>query len=93
MNNIEQDTEIHDLWVYIREWNDKFGRLPKDEDELAACVDYVMKRQKPVWSEYNRWRPSKEQMQALNAINTIGEISYVGQGDLLIELYNELKKL
>lgn len=45
--NVEQDTEINDLWVYIREWNDKFGRLPKDEDELAACIDYVMKRQKP----------------------------------------------
>ena len=44
---VEQDTEIHDLWVYIREWNEKFGRLPKDEDELAACIDYVMKRQKP----------------------------------------------
>ena len=56
---IEQDTEIHDLWVDIREWNDKFGRLPKDEDELASCIDYVMKRQKPAnkieqntaWSE------------------------------------------
>ena len=44
---IEQDTETRDLWVYIREWNDKFGRLPKDDDELAACIDYVMKRQKP----------------------------------------------
>lgn len=49
---VEQDTEVHDLWVYIREWNDKFGRLPKDEDELAACIDYVMKRQKLAeWSE------------------------------------------
>lgn len=56
---IERDTEIHDLWVYIREWNDKFGRLPVDEDELASCIDYVMKRQKtadkveqkPSWSE------------------------------------------
>ena len=45
--SIEQDTEVRDLWVYIREWNDKFGRLPKDEDELASCIDYVMKRQKP----------------------------------------------
>jgi hypothetical protein len=44
---VEQDTETNDLWVYIREWNDKFGRLPKDEDELASCIDYVMKRQKP----------------------------------------------
>lgn len=50
-NYVEQDTETHDLWVYIREWNDKFGRLPKDEDELASCIDYVMKRQKPAWSE------------------------------------------
>lgn len=89
MNNIEQDTEIHDLWVYIREWNDKFGRLPKDEDELAVCIDYVMKRLKP----QRYWKPNEKQMEALNAINTIGEISYVGQGDLLIELYNELKKL
>jgi len=49
---VEQDTEIHDLWVYIREWNEKFGRLPKDEDELEACIDYVMKRQKPAgWSK------------------------------------------
>ena len=49
---IEQDTEINDLWVYIKEWREKFGRLPKDEDELAACIDYVMKRQKPAeWSE------------------------------------------
>jgi len=45
--SIEQDTDVRDLWVYIREWNDKFGRLPKDEDELASCIDYVMKRQKP----------------------------------------------
>ena len=50
-NYVEQDTETHDLWVYIREWNEKFGRLPKDEDELASCIDYVMKRQKPAWSE------------------------------------------
>ena len=48
---IEQDTEIRDLWEYIKEFKDKFGRLPKDEDELAACIDYVMKRQKATWSE------------------------------------------
>ena len=44
---IEQDTELRDTWEYIKEWKGKFGRLPKDEDELAACIDYVMKRQKP----------------------------------------------
>lgn len=170
--SVEQDTETRDLWVYIKEWREKFGRLPKDEDELAACIDYVMKRQKPAewseedekiiesllkiveafakeknhhwffdeansndinnwlkslkdrvqpqpkqeWSEEdearfknlcsiidesnwlkslkpNHWKPSEEQMEALNAINTTGEISYIGQGNLLIELYNDLKKL
>lgn len=41
---IEQDTEIRDLWEYIQEWRKKFGRLPKDADELAACIYYVIKR-------------------------------------------------
>ena len=49
--SIEQDTEIRDLWVYIREWNEKFGRLPKDEDELVSCINYVMKRQKSSCSD------------------------------------------
>ena len=44
---VEQDTETRDLWEYIQEWREKFGRIPKDEDELADCIDYVMKRQKP----------------------------------------------
>jgi len=72
--SIEQDTETHDLWVYIREWNEKFGRLPKEEDELAACIDYMMKMQKPAdkaepkfkvgdWVVYNRDDYSKEIIQ------------------------------
>jgi hypothetical protein len=32
-------------------------------------------------------------MKALNAINNIGEISYVGQGSLLVKLYQDLLKL
>ena len=57
---IEQDTEIRDLWVYIREWNEKFGRLPKDEDELAACIDYVMKRQKPADKVESKFKIEKD---------------------------------
>jgi hypothetical protein len=41
----------------------------------------------------NHWKPSEEQMEALNAINNVGELSYVGQADLLIKLYNDLEKL
>lgn len=39
------------------------------------------------------WKPTNEQMKALNDINITGGISYVGQGQELINLYNELKKL
>ena len=41
----------------------------------------------------NHWKPSKEQMEALNALNNTAEISYIGQADLLIKLYNDLLKL
>jgi hypothetical protein len=39
------------------------------------------------------WKPSKEQMEALNALNCHGDLSYVGQQNQLISLYNDLKKL
>ena len=44
--------EPRDNWEYIKEFCDKFGRIPKDMDELDALVSYVMdkkqKEQKPV---------------------------------------------
>ena len=39
------------------------------------------------------WKPNDEQMAALSAINVAGCISYAGQGQELINLYNDLKKL
>ena len=39
------------------------------------------------------WKPSDEQMKALHDLNLTGNISYAGQGQVLIELYNDLKKL
>lgn len=39
------------------------------------------------------WKPSDEQMRALHDMNLTGNISYAGQGQTLIELYNDLKKL
>ena len=39
--------ESRDNWEYIKEFCDKFGRMPKDMDELDVLVSYVMnKRQK-----------------------------------------------
>lgn len=39
-----------------------------------------------------QWKPSEEQINALNSITTIGQLSYAGQGDALISLYQDLKK-
>ena len=39
------------------------------------------------------WKPSEEQMEALNTLNCHGGLSYIGQQNLLISLYNDLKKL
>lgn len=39
------------------------------------------------------WKPSEEQMKALNALNLYGGLSYVGQESQLISLYQDLKKL
>jgi hypothetical protein len=40
-----------------------------------------------------KWKPSDEQIKALNDINLTGGISYARQGQKLINLYNDLKKL
>ena len=61
---ILQDTEVRDIWVYIKEWKEKFGRLPKDEDELASCIDYVSKRQK-----YAEWSEEDENLSNLSLEN------------------------
>lgn len=39
------------------------------------------------------WKPTPEQLKALNAINCFGELSYQGQQQYLIELYKQLKQL
>lgn len=54
-NTIKQDTEIRDIWEYVEEWRKKFGRLPKDTDELVACINYIMKRKKPVKQKSIEW--------------------------------------
>ena len=39
------------------------------------------------------WKPSDEQMKALHYLNLTGNISYAGQGQALIDLFNSLKEL
>jgi hypothetical protein len=40
-----------DNWELVHEFVEKFGRIPKDEDELNTLVEYVLKRQKPNWTK------------------------------------------
>ena len=54
-----------------------------------SCTSNWLKSLKP----QNRWKPSEEQMEAMNNLNLTGGISYAGQCQTLIELYNDLKKL
>lgn len=78
-----------------QEWSEEDEKML---DSIIDCLDGLcfidpnqlnwLKSIKP-----NHWKPSEEQMEALNAINNIGELSYAGQADLLIKLYNDLEKL
>lgn len=51
----EFDTrEPRDNWEYIKEFCDKFGRMPKDIDELDALVSYVMDKKQKERNDYNK---------------------------------------
>jgi hypothetical protein len=63
---------------------------PTFDDGWDTAIWYLKKRNaqpQPIW------KPSDEQMDALSAINVAGCISYAGQRQELINLYNDLKKL
>jgi len=55
---------------------------------LYEAIDWLEKQGKQ-----EPWKPSDDQMAALNDINLTGNISYPRQGQELINLYNDLKKL
>lgn len=61
------------------------------------CVGVADKRIAIEWfkslKDRYTWKPSDEQMKALSAINVTGNISYAGQGQELINLFSDLKKL
>ena len=58
-------------------------------DELESWLKSLRSRPK----SSDNWKPSEEQMEALNALLCVGDFSYVGQATKLQELYTELKKL
>ena len=62
-------------------------------DEVAKTCESWLKSLPERISPKPHWKPSEEQMDALNAINCHGALSYVGQQEHLISLYNDIKKL
>ena len=80
------------------EWSDE------DERKLQKCIKIVERWEEDydiAYAPYSgmlkslrpHWKPSEEQMEALNSLLCIGDFSYVGQATKLQELYIELKKL
>jgi hypothetical protein len=59
----------------------------------CSLVGWLRKSLKDRVQPQNTWKPSGVQMAALNSINVIGSISYPWQGQELINLYQDLKKL
>ena len=72
-------------------FNDTIAFLEDARDcrqNALDCIDWL----KSLKDRYT-WKPSDEQITALSDINLTGCISYAGQGQELINLYNDLKKL
>lgn len=61
------------------------------DKEGVELQDFLRSIAKP--EQQPSWKPSEEQMKALNALNCHGDLSYLGQQNQLISLYNDLKKL
>ena len=57
--------------------------------ELSDWLQSLKDRIQP----QKQWKPSDEQMKALHDLNLTGNISYAGQGQTLIDLFNSLKIL
>lgn len=62
-------------------------------DNEGSVVFFKRDWEEESTKENSQWKPSAEQMKALNAIACTGELSYVGQEEELISLRNDLKKL
>lgn len=73
----------------------RFVKELVNDPNYAVSVEMVEKEidWMESFKERYTWKPSDEQMKALHDLNLTGNISYAGQGQTLIELYNDLKKL
>lgn len=67
-----------DTWEYVVEFKDKFGRLPKDIDELSCLVDFVEKHKKEEVINYSDKMPTEFTKQVANIVASVlkGEYLY-----------------
>ena len=72
----------------ICKYLDEAKKYYADITEVRECIDWL----KSLKDRYT-WKPTEEQMKALHDLNLTGGISYAGQGQELINLYNDLNKL
>lgn len=79
--------EPRDNWEYVKEFCDKFGRMPKDMDELDVLVSYVMdKRQKelPTNEEMLRTLRTEYEKGVADTIAKYDQIPIFRVGDTII---------
>lgn len=84
-----------DLLKFLTEISDAVNSFSDRGDPIRAqgankVISLILEK---VDAPQEHWKPSEEQMKALNALNLHGGLSYVGQQNRLISLYQDLKKL
>ena len=71
-----KDYRLRDTWEYIDEFIKKFKRVPKDIDELSACVDYVINHKS---IDEKEQKSTDEQFPPLEGLDAI-KAKYYGDG-------------
>lgn len=87
----------HTILFFIHWWSAPEFEPPHNFEHTSEAYNCIKEHcpNSIVYSLFvqSSWKPNDEQMEALHDLNLTGNISYAGQGQILIELYNDLKKL
>jgi hypothetical protein len=99
-NTIKKQANILLELVPSKEWSEEDKYNFSDIEAMIHTMkgdgrnaDKLINWLKERIQQQKQWKPSEEQLKALNTMNVTGCITEVGQGKSLIELYNDLKKL
>ena len=90
----EEDEKIRQKLIrFISSPNIEGFMLASDEQMFVSWLKSLRPMPKVAVADGVLWKPSEEQLEALNVLLCTGDFSYVGQATKLQELYIELKKL